>query len=308
MKKFGKTDYGNGVKYWSLFGRPIAKKIDNCFYLLKKQKDNEYTPDHWYVGWHSWMFDISYEECGYETGNAELNISIFGWHSVFKLPWKSKRFPDGDCDAPKWGIVIHNNTFWLYKGGDGNWGGGSKWWTWDLPFFTWEQVRHDVECDFGDSEIEKLCLVSYDALTKCTLQNPDKRVPKYGYDYLTEEEYEFQKDFECDYNNYSGTPNAYMALWENPFVKKYHYNYKDNYDGEIIPCVFWVEEREWRPKWLTWTNKFKRVKRYIEIEFDSEVGKDKGSWKGGCLGCGYDLKDDETPMECIKRMEREREF
>ena len=27
-------------------------------YLLKKQKDDEYTPDYWYVGWHSWKFDL----------------------------------------------------------------------------------------------------------------------------------------------------------------------------------------------------------------------------------------------------------
>ena len=79
-------------------------------------------------------------------------------------------------------------------------------------------------------------------------------------------------------------------------------------DGEIIPCKYWVEDREWRPKWLTWTGLFKYVKKYIEIEFDNEVGKKKGSWKGGCIGCSYDLKPGETAEECIKRMEKEREF
>ena len=148
-KIFRKVDYGNGLKYWYLFGRLIAKKNGNSFYLMKRQKDSEYTPDHWYVGWHSWQFDISYEECGYDSGNAELNISILGWHSVFKLPWKSKRFPHGDCDAPKWGVAIHDNTFWLYKGGDGNWGGGSKWWTWDIPFFTKIHIAHLVETKDG---------------------------------------------------------------------------------------------------------------------------------------------------------------
>ena len=50
------------------------------------------------------------------------------------------------------------------------------------------------------------------------------------------------------------------------------------------------------------------VNRYIEIEFDGEVGKDKGSWKGGCIGCSYNLLPGETPEECIKRMEKERSF
>ena len=48
--------------------------------------------------------------------------------------------------------------------------------------------------------------------------------------------------------------------------------------------------------------------QYIEIEFDKEVGKKKGSWKGGCIGCSYDLKPGETAEECLKRMGKEREF
>ena len=50
------------------------------------------------------------------------------------------------------------------------------------------------------------------------------------------------------------------------------------------------------------------VIRYIAIEFDDEVGKDKRSWKGGCLSCSYDLLPNETPEECIRRMEKERSF
>ena len=44
------------------------------------------------------------------------------------------------------------------------------------------------------------------------------------------------------------------------------------------------------------------------IDETEEVGKKKGSWKGGCIGCSYDLKPGETPEECLKRMEKEREF
>ena len=196
-KVFEKKDFGDGVKYWYLFGRRIAKKSGNCFYLLKKKKDDEYDQDAWYVGWHDWKFELTYEECGYEEGNGELHISILGWHSVFKFPWKSKRFPYGDCDAPTWGIAIHNNTFWIYKGGDGNWGGGSKWWTWDLPFFTSEHIRHQVECNLGDDRVKSLVMVDSDRLEK---QQGDKYIP----------------------------------LKEHPLVNKYHYDYKDSYDGSIV--------------------------------------------------------------------------
>jgi len=272
MKKFGKEDYGNGVKYWYLFGRMVAKKCDNCFYLLKRQKEGQYTPDEWYVGWPDKKFEITYSVCGYEEGNGELHISMFGWHSVFKFPWKSKRFPDGDCDAPEYGIAIHDSTFWLYKGGNGNLGGGTKWWTWNLPFFTWEHIRTDVECDMGDSEIgEMLRLLPVESLK---YDRDGNRIP----------------------------------LYKNMFVRVYKYDYTDSYDGSVVPCVFWVEEMEWRRKWFKWSKKFSKVKRYIEIEFFGEVGKDKGSWKGGCVGCGYDLLPGETPKECIKRMERLRKF
>lgn len=66
-----------------------------------------------------------------------------------------------------------------------------------------------------------------------------------------------------------------------------------------------VEEMEWRRWWLPW----RHVWRGIEVEFDDEVGERTGSWKGGTLGCGYEFKDStETPLECLRRMEAEREF
>lgn len=50
------------------------------------------------------------------------------------------------------------------------------------------------------------------------------------------------------------------------------------------------------------------IKESIDIEFDGEVGEGAGSWKGGCIGCGYELQPGETMLEALRRMEREREF
>lgn len=246
------------------------------FYCVKYKKNMRRKRDcvrlgKWYTGWHDWKFMMRYDVCGYEDGNGRLHLSLLGWHSVFKMPWKSRRFPDGDCDAPSWGTAIHSSTFWIYKGGDGNGYGGNRWWTWDIPFFTKKHIRHDVVCNLGD----------YDG-------NPDLRLVPY------ETLVKADKD--------------YCPLEKNDLVYKYRYDYTDKYDGEVIPCTFWVEEREWRPKWLTWTGRWKKVERYIEIVFSEEVGRGKGGWKGGCLGCGYVLKEGETPMECIRRMERQRRF
>jgi len=43
-------------------------------------------------------------------------------------------------------------------------------------------------------------------------------------------------------------------------------------------------------------------------KLSKEVGKEKGSWKGGCVGCSYEILPNETPLECLKRMEKERKF
>lgn len=53
----------------------------------------------------------------------------------------------------------------------------------------------------------------------------------------------------------------------------------------------------------------KRVTKYsIDVEFDKEVGSERGSWKGGTVGCGYDMQPGETVEQTLHRMRRERDF
>lgn len=86
------------------------------------------------------------------------------------------------------------------------------------------------------------------------------------------------------------------------------YNYTDSYDGEVIPTIVYVKQMEWRPKWLGWTSLFATVRTSIEVRFSKECGQKKGSWKGGVLICGYDLLPNETPLDCLKRMGKDRIF
>ena len=65
---------------------------------------------------------------------------------------------------------------------------------------------------------------------------------------------------------------------------------------------------ERRVRALRWVPFIRRASYAISVEFNDEVGERSGSWKGGCTGCGYELRPDETPRECLKRMERERKF
>ncbi len=92
-------------------------------------------------------------------------------------------------------------------------------------------------------------------------------------------------------------------------VETYPYRYMLR-DGEVQERTATVsaERRVRRLKWLRWTSIFQRVCHSIDVKFSDEVGDESGSWKGGCVGCGWELKPDETIAHCLSRMERERRF
>ena len=234
------------------------KKRQNCYYISSVNKE-EYESTDWVIFYWGNHFDISYEICGYFDNRPRINLDLIFFSLTFVLPFRNK-WTD-ECDAPKWGISIHNNTVWIHRGGKGNMKGGSKWWTWYIPFLTKEWVRTSILLKGGIWEHE-------------TKGN--------------------RKDF-------------YKEEWKEK-QESWTYNYTDSYDGEVIPTTIYVDEREWRPKWLMWTSLFAKKSRSIDIHFSKEVGKRKGSWKGGTLGCSYELLPNELPIDCLKRMEKERKL
>jgi hypothetical protein len=107
------------------------------------------------------------------------------------------------------------------------------------------------------------------------------------------------------------TKGNYKSFYKDKWKKQQYmieYDFTDKYDNTIIPTKVYVEEREWRQHWLKWTKLFALVRKTIDVDFSKEVGGKKGSWKGGTVGCGYNMKKGETALECIKRMEKERTF
>ena len=225
-----------------------------------KKRGDQYEIKEWYVGWHSWKFEITYRSRGYDYENAELHISLFGWHSLFRLPWKHKEM-NWHREEKKYGLSVFEKTLYAYWG----WRIAS----WEFPFLTygsavrWERYKGSTDAYFYDS-----------MLTASWETHPYKM--------------------------------KYQGGCQNPTT--WTFDYTDPYDGAVVPCKYWVEEMEWRPKWLKWTKAFAKTRRYIEVEFSQEMGPRKGSWKGGTLGCGYELLPDEHPTDCIKRMEREYKF
>jgi len=69
-------------------------------------------------------------------------------------------------------------------------------------------------------------------------------------------------------------------------------------------ATIYTEARRWNRWWIP--NKL--LRKSINVDFDGEVGERSGSWKGGTVGCGYEMLEGETPLDTLRRMEQERRF
>lgn len=98
--------------------------------------------------------------------------------------------------------------------------------------------------------------------------------------------------------------------WEDKKYKEVHsYTYiLDSGKIQKREATVTREKREWRRKGLFGLPFFNQISDCIDVRFSDEVGERTGSWKGGCVGCGYELKKGETMLECLRRMEKERRF
>ena len=96
--------------------------------------------------------------------------------------------------------------------------------------------------------------------------------------------------------------------WDNQEIDRQDFPYTYQLaSGEIQERVAtcFIEKRQWHRKWLPFS---KMIRKELNINFNDEVGEETGSWKGGCIGCGYDMLEGESMEQCLRRMEKEREF
>lgn len=119
-----------------------------------------------------------------------------------------------------------------------------------------------------------------------------------------------KKDESWEHEDSKTRKDFYKEIWNDIlWIEKHPYTYVLR-NGEIQNRIatIGVEEREWRWHWFKWSKFPHRVSKTIAVKFDDEVGEDTGSWKGGTIGCGYNLLPNESPLECLRRMEKERKF
>lgn len=79
----------------------------------------------------------------------------------------------------------------------------------------------------------------------------------------------------------------------------------EDYDGERITATTHITESEARlgTKWFKWLSVFRRprIHRYLYLSFSKEVGREKGSWKGGTLGHSIEMLPGELHESAFRR-------
>ena len=78
-----------------------------------------------------------------------------------------------------------------------------------------------------------------------------------------------------------------------------------DFDGEVLTATAHIEEREWRfgTSWCAWLSWFRapRVSRSLVLVFSGEVGREKGSWKGGTTGHAIEMMPGELHEAAFRR-------
>jgi len=79
----------------------------------------------------------------------------------------------------------------------------------------------------------------------------------------------------------------------------------EDFDGERITATTKIEERQWKlgVRWFKWLSLIwpDAVRRSLDLQFSSEVGKRKGSWKGGTIGHSVDMLPGELHEAAFRR-------
>lgn len=262
-------------KHWKFIGR--YGDNDNHWWRFR------YSPKS--SGWTPTGIMLETSGGGYDESDRAFNIlsvSVRGRTLGIILPQFVKPYeklrvftPDGD-DQPRSYIetfrrefgfrIVEGSLCWHYGAQTHEWPGcKSKHW-----FFPWREtrhIRHSLYDDAGDHFADM----------------PDHKPVRLG-----------------DVNSWK----ARAALEEACSVRMFLFAEKSDGDLRIATCR--TEEREWRHgrgvwRWLlAW--KRNKVSRSLSISYSDEVGRRKGSWKGGTLGTGIEFEKGElTPIEAFTR-------
>ncbi|AWT34538.1 hypothetical protein DM785_02470 [Deinococcus actinosclerus] len=89
------------------------------------------------------------------------------------------------------------------------------------------------------------------------------------------------------------------------------YTYQWKYHPQVVQHVsahVTSSERVDRLKFGPWRLPWRRTSRSLWVEFSEEMGDERGGWKGGALGAGFEVRPGQTWQEAYRQMQKERIF
>ena len=226
-------------------------------------------PDSWYQNWLGFYTGFHHPCCVYETAEYEgnrhnMHISIGLGILYLYFPWRNKRVHEEDINnpEPKYGFYLYGengffDTFVYYTNKKGKNDTKHVRMPWTSDFY-----RHSVYLEDGT------CWTMYKKERRKAHKKENVRWddPRF---FLPEDSNLIHKE-----------------------VYPFTYTTKNGEVQETTATCF-IEEREWRPKWLKWTKLFSHVYPCVSIHFKDEMGNRRGSWKGGVLGVSAPMTKEE---------------
>lgn len=217
---------------------------------------------------------------GGEYAGNKLRIAFYKWYISIDLPFKFNPYVEKhpstlrpgqfweEKHSKQYGVSLCDNHFSVYYGAQTDDSSTSKQKGWFLPWSEWRRVRYEFYAPDGTS----------------VARADDDKNGRIVFDKI-----EYARSI---------TPKVY-------------FRFKD-FDGEEITVETYIEEMEWRLgtglfKWLSWFAKPK-IRRSLDLAFDKQVGREKGSWKGGTLGHSVDMLPGETPFQVFVRYGNSQDF
>lgn len=219
-----------------------------------------------------------------ENRGCHLRISGFGHTFIVMLPniiqpWRRKVHANWDAATVErlgrdWYYDVHPREygwslsgdsgakhFMLYLGRQTHDSSTTQSWSCFLPWTEWRHVRHSL----------------YDMDGKHFADMPESR--------RMLDTWEERKALEA------ACPSATFEFLD--------------FDGQKLVVQTRIEEREWRAgegwfKWLSWFRRPK-IARSLDLRFSEEVGKRKGSWKGGTIGHSIEMEPGELHASAFRR-------
>jgi hypothetical protein len=187
------------------------------------------------------------------------------WVDVSHYDWAKS--PDAgywDVHAREYGFSLHEGFLQLFLGAQTHDSLTTQSWSWHLPWTQWRHIRTSF----------------YDAAGK-----------HFWTEWARPRGFPFRD-----------TWDAHQAVKDACPAVKFEF---DDYDGQRLVVTTRIDEREWRfgEGWFKWLSVFCKpmTRRSLDLNFSSEVGPEKGSWKGGTCGTDFDMLPGELHEAAFRR-------